>query len=107
MAFNWAETRAAVRKTVAETFGLQAQYRESDMSPSLTVSVRVHSNQVEVEHEGFMRHDEEIWVWFQLSEVSAPEIDAAIHIDSTGEDYLVERVLPATDVAIPVVVRVA
>lgn len=105
MAFNWAETRAAARKTVAEIFGLQAQYRESDTSPTQDVSVRLHNKAVEVEFEGFMRADEEIWIWFQLSEVPNPAVDAVIHVTSTGQDFMVERLLPATDVATPVVVR--
>lgn len=107
MPFNWAETRASARKAVAETFGLQAQYRESETSPTLDVSVRVHVKSVEVEWEGFMRQDEETWIWFQISEVPSPAVDAVIHIVSSGVDYLVERLLPATDTGVPVVVRAA
>ncbi|RLA52446.1 MAG: hypothetical protein DRQ98_10155 [Gammaproteobacteria bacterium] len=107
MAFNWAATRKLVRTTVAETFGLDAQYRASDNSPSIPVRVRVHNKDVELEQDGFMRADQETWIWLLISEVPTPVVDASIYIESTGESFLVDRLKPGTDIAIPVVVRAA
>ena len=107
MTFSWAAARKLARLTVADTFGLEAQYRASDTSPSIPAHVRLHHKDVELEHEGFMRADQEIWIWLLIDEVPFPVVDASIYIESTGESYLIDRINPATDVAIPVVVRAA
>jgi len=107
MSFNWAATRKLARATVADTFGLEAQYRASDTSPSIPVRARLHYKLVEIEHEGFMRADQEIWIWLLIDEVPSPVVDASIYIESTGESFLVDRINPGTDVSIPVVVRAA
>lgn len=105
MSFEWAAQRKAARKVVAETFGLAAQYRAAENEEVIDTRVRVHIKEIEIEDDGFIRADTETWVLLKICDVPSPVIDGAIHLEDTCEDYLITRILPATDVVVPVVVR--
>lgn len=96
---GWAETRAAARATVHESFGLVASYTPPGVGaiPVTGITVRWHTRTVrhgDLDREGYPQLQEDVTrIMLDTAEVPEPVRNALIVVDGVGT-YAIDTVLP-------------